>query len=64
MLYNVKRQRGEGAKGKGADSYKLSGFVLSASHAFSSSKLSIPRAKPFLHILQMKKIRGSRSSSY
>lgn len=38
-----KRNRGE----EGADSYKLSGFVLSASHAFSSSKTQHPWDKSF-----------------
>lgn len=48
MLYNMKREKtGEGDKGKGADGYKLSGFVLSASHAFSSLKFSNPRADFF-----------------
>lgn len=44
MLYNMKRKE---ERGEGADTYKLSGFVLSASHAFYSSKTQRSQDKSF-----------------
>lgn len=42
MLYNMKRKE---KQREAADSYKLSGFVVNASHAFSSSKTQHPQDK-------------------